>query len=281
MKTRLLFSLSVLTVATGLILGSCRKSDRDEDTETTSSKDNALAESAFNDVFKQLNDAAADNADVNRVPEDAQVMASCGTVTVTPALPNTSFPKTLTIDFGNTNVTCSDGHARRGKIIATFSGKYRDSATVITISLNNFYLDNYAVQGTKTITNKGRNTSSNLYYSISVQNASVTSPQNKTVSWQSTREREWIAGESTPLDLTDDVYLITGSANGTGTSGNTFTVSITQALRVQLNCRWITSGKMTLQPQNLAARYIDYGSGGCDDQATVTINGNTYDVTMN
>ena len=133
----------------------------------------------------------------------------------------------------------------------------------------------------KTITNMGRNANNNLHYSISVQNASVTSPQNKTITWQSSRDREWIAGESTLLDPTDDVYLITGSASGTGSAGNSFTVTITEALRVALNCKWITAGKLTLQPQNLSARYIDYGTGACDNDATVTVNGSTYNVELN
>lgn len=281
MRTRLLFSFTVITVTTGLLLGSCRKSDRDEDTETTSSTDNALAETAFNDIYEQVNNAAFDNADVNRLAENAEVAASCGTVTVTPALPDTTFPKTMTIDFGSTNALCNDGYYRRGKIIATFSGKYRDSSTVITITLNNYHLNDYSIQGTKTITNLGRNANNNLHYSISVQNASITTPQGKTISWQSSRDREWIAGESTVLNPFDDVYLITGSASGTGSTGNTFSVTITEALRVQLDCRWITQGKMTLQPQNLAARYIDYGTGACDNQAAVSINGNTYNVIMN
>lgn len=282
MRPRIILPFAVAALSMGLLFSSCRKSDRDEDTETQSSSDNALAETAFNDVFKQLDDAAAVTPDVNRMAPGSEFtsQSGCATVTVNPALPSTTFPKTLTLDFGNTNVTCSDGRTRRGKIIATLTGKYRDSATVITVTLNNYHVNDYYVQGTKTITNKGRNSSGNLWYTVNVQNASVTSPQGKTVSWQSTRQREWIAGESTLTNPFDDVYLITGSASGTGTAGNTFTVTITQALRVEIGCRWIVSGKATLQPANLATRYIDFGSGACDDQATVTINGNTYNITM-
>ena len=92
--------------------------------------------------------------------------------------------------------------------------------------------------------------------------------------------REWIAGESTILDPWDDVYLISGTADGTGINGNTFSVVIHNPLRVALNCKWIESGTLTLTPQNLSPRDVDYGSGACDDQATVTINGTVYNVTM-
>jgi hypothetical protein len=280
MRTKLFFPLA-LALAASVAIGSCRKSDRDEDKETQSSSDNAIAESAFNDIFKQLDDAASATPDVNRLAPGASVQAGCATVTVNPALPNTSFPKTLTVDFGSSYVLCSDGRYRKGIITATFSGKYRDSLTVITISTNNYYVDNYAVQGTKTITNKGRNSSGNIWFDINVQNAIITTPQGKTITWQSARQREWIAGEGTLANVLDDVYLITGSATGTGTTGNSFSATITQALRVEIGCKWIVSGKLTLQPENIAARYIDFGAGGCDNAATVTINGNTYNIEMN
>lgn len=281
-----LYTLIIIAAAAATI-SSCRKSDRDTDTETQSSVDNSVAENAFNDVYRQLHEAASLSPEIYRIiPGNPTAQAFCGTITVSPSLPDTTFPKTVLINYGSTNVLCSDGNNRRGRIRATFTGKYRDSLSVITITPDSFYLNDYYVQGTKTITNKGRNSSGNLNYRIVVHNASVTypttpaSPYEKKVTWNSTRTREWIAGESTPADLADDAYLITGTANGTGTTGNTFSAEITQALRVQAGCRWIVSGKLTLEPQNLTARYIDFGAGGCDNIATVTVNGNAFEIQM-
>jgi hypothetical protein len=35
-----------------------------------------------------------------------------------------------------------------------------------------------------------------------------------------------------------------------------------------------------LKPANLLDREIDFGSGACDDKATVTIAGKTYEITL-
>jgi hypothetical protein len=99
------------------------------------------------------------------------------------------------------------------------------------------------------------------------------------MTWTSQRSREWIAGESTPLNWADDEYLISGTANGTGFNGNTFNVTITQALHIALNCRWIEEGKLEFTPSGKPTRYLNYGSG-CDALATVTINGIVFNITL-
>ena len=41
-----------------------------------------------------------------------------------------------------------------------------------------------------------------------------------------------------------------------------------------------TAGVLEHTPGGKATRYIDYGNGSCDDQATVTINGHVYTITL-
>jgi len=80
------------------------------------------------------------------------------------------------------------------------------------------------------------------------------------------------------------MYAITGSASGTKASGASFTVNITEALIRNMSSslcrRHFTQGKVELTPSGKATRFIDYGTGACDDQATVTINGNVYNITL-
>jgi hypothetical protein len=48
-----------------------------------------------------------------------------------------------------------------------------------------------------------------------------------------------------------------------------------------IGCRkHFTQGVLEHTPSGKAMRTIDYGNGACDDQATVTINGNTYTITL-
>ena len=121
----------------------------------------------------------------------------------------TTWPKTLTINFGTSNCLCADGNLRRGIITAVFTGQYRKPGTVISIYLSNYYHNNNFVQvGTHTITNNGINTNGNLSYTINVVNASVTTSSG-IISWNSYRTREWISGVTTTLNPWDDVFPFT------------------------------------------------------------------------
>lgn len=270
MKTTKRFALIAFILLIGFANSGCRKNDRDEDKETNSARDNAVAENAFAGIFKSIGEYT-DSTSLLRVGCASYTVDSVGT---------SSWPKTLTIDYGTTNCLGADGNLRRGKIIASFTGRYRDSLTVITISTVNYYHNNNFVQaGTHTITNNGHNASGNLSFTIYVQNASIVTG-NGTISWNSNRTREWIAGESTTSNPMDDVYSIVGSANGTGVNGNGFNVTIYNPLIVALDCPYIKQGALTISPFNLSTRYVDFGAGACDNIATVTINGISYEVNM-
>jgi hypothetical protein len=255
----------------GLIFFSgCRKNDRDEDTETNSSRDNAIAENTFGGILKMIGQYA-DSSAYLRTSYPNFTVDSVGTA---------SWPKTLTIDFGPVNNIGIDGVLRRGKIVASFNGRYRDSLTVVTVSLVGFYHNNNPVTvGTFTITNNGHNAAGNLSYSINIQNAKIITSEGN-ISWTAYRTREWIAGESTTTDPSDDVYSIVGSANGTGVNGNGFNVTIYNPLIVAMNCSYIEKGALALSPFNLSTRYVDFGTGACDNAATVTINGVSYSITL-
>jgi hypothetical protein len=273
MKTRKIVVSISLAFTFGLLFVGCRKNDRDKDTDTSASRDNAIAENSFAGIFKSIGEFS-DSLSQLRI-------SSCATYSISPSIVDTTtWPKTLTINFGTTNCACADGNLRRGVITAVFTGQYRKSGTVITIFTSNYYHNDNLVQvGTHTITNNGINASGNISYTINVQNASVTTP-NGLIKWNSLRTREWIAGASTTLNPWDDIYSITGTANGTAANGNTFDVTINSPLIVALNCAYIEKGILTLTPQHLSPRIIDFGSGACDNAATVSINGTVYDITM-
>lgn len=281
MKNKKLILSILLLAALSIIYFGCKKEKGD--TDQRSAIDNAIAENMFNDVFKQVDNAAKRTTQAGAKYTQFD---TCATLTISSL--DTLWPKTLTIDFGTSNCLCSDMKYRRGKIIANLTGRYRDSATVITVTLDNYYVNDNHVEGTKVIINLGHvgiyNGGNNLEYKIVVSNARITTVDG-IITWESTRYREWIEGEST-TGLTawqDDVYLITGNANGTDINGKNYTATITSSLRVALNCRWIESGTIEVAPEGLAVRTLDfgYGTGGCDNQAKLTINGVDYYFAMN
>lgn len=278
-----------LLVMMGIALSSCKKNNDDNSNqnvlsdEIIAASDNAISSNMFDDVFKQASYGCRKMDDSLSGNSCKSFLAGgCATITITP-FDLTSWPKTVTVDFGTTNCLCTDGRNRRGKVIMEITSWYRDSGCVVTVTPQDYYVNDYKVEGTKVITNLGHNSQQHLTYSVVVTNGKVTDPNGSAYrTWNSNRVNEWISGESTVLNPWDDEYLITGSANGVTRNQKNYTITITSALNVCTCCRWIRDGKLTLTVDNQTPIYVDYGPTlNCDNEAIVTINGTDYLVYMN
>jgi hypothetical protein len=194
-----------------------------------------------------------------------------------------SLPKSFTIDFGTTNCLCKDGNYRRGVIVVAFTGAYRDSGSSHSITFNNYFVNDNQIQGTKTVVNNGRNLAGNLSYSVTINGSIIwsTGYNGGTSTYNSTRTREWTQGEGT-LRWDDDVYLISGTANGTTRSGNTYSMATIAPLKKEIGFRHFTDGILQWTPQGKSTRQIDYGyiNGNRDNLARVTVDGNTFTVKL-
>ncbi len=288
MKTqKLKLVVAIVAIAFTTITSSCKKDKKNEpeekDTDTEAAADQSFASSTVNDLTN-IADEAGTNSSLSsfKLAQSNGLLASlCATVTLdSSAAPS----RTITVNFGTTNCTCSDGRNRRGSLIITFTGHYRDSGSVKTITPVNYFVNDNQITGTKTITNNGHNAANHLVYSIYANIQVIKANGAGTIMWQSTRQREWLLGEATPFNWLDDKYSVTGNASGATANGNAFTSIITTALIKDMTCsanrKHFVSGVITHTPSGKATRTIDFGNGTCDDQATVTINGNTYNITL-
>ena len=249
------------------ITTSCRKmDDESSDSDTETAKDCYLMDANINDALNQADLAANDN--------------NLGKAGPTISIDTNVMPHTMVINYG-TGTLCNDGKLRSGKLNITFTGRYRNAGTVITISTDSFYQNGNKLEAIKTITNNGRNTSGNLNYTISITNAKLTTLDNKTSTHSSTRNREWIAGETT-ITVTDDVYKITGNATGTNNKGLSYTADITAPLIIDFSCAYrITGGTLEIKPQNKLTRTVNYGTGTCDNSFEVKIGNKSYTIYKN
>lgn len=245
-----------------LALVACRREEgaSPADNDIAMALDNSRAELYFADALKQ-SDAAFKNGTV-----------PCA-VSVT--LDLQAMPHTMLVDFGAENCTGPDGLRRRGRLLVTFTGPYAEPGTVITITPQEYFVNDHQVQGSKTVTNMGDNPQGQPYFNVAVA-GTVTAPDS---SWTSThsyqRVRTWVQGSGTPNPL-DDVYLISGGGSGVNRNGQDFTVTITTPLRVEIGCPWIVSGVQEVVPQGRPVRILNFGNGACDNQVTVTVNGFTF-----
>jgi len=283
--------LSFLMVVIILSLFSCKKDNPPENNPTTSGTDevtaaseNALATNMFDDVYKQVDNSSAVTKDsAEGIKSLAGLMSSCATITLPDSEFNlTVWPKHITVDFGTTGCSGNDGRTRKGKILYTTTGWMRDSGTVVTVTTQNYYVDNYKVEGFKTITNNGRNSNNNLSYHVVVTNGKITHPDGTYHTWATDRTSEWTYGETTWLNPWDDKFSTKGGANGITTTEASYTITIDNAnpLITQFGCRWIQQGILTLVVTSHPAITIDYGNGACDANAVATINGTNYPFVM-
>jgi hypothetical protein len=263
MKQTLILPILILVLSS--LIFSCRKDKRDILGSSTST-DNSTAENLFSDMFKVVDDVSSNTSGIR---EDN---IGCIDTIIVDTLSN---PKTIMIDFGSDACTGNDGRNRTGILHITYTGRYREPGTVITITPENYRVNGHLLSGQKTIENMGFNDNGQLYYSITA-NGTVTAPSNEwTITWSANRTRTWVEGQDTPERL-DDVYEITGGCSGVNRNGIAYTSTITTPLRAEVSCAWIVSGNITLEPEGYATRYIDFGAGECNNGFSVTVNGETY-----
>jgi hypothetical protein len=297
MKRRIIISFLAGAITLGLsTFTACKKkevnpvttvgTDSNPESETQQvAADHSQADKAFSDVFDATDDAIKNNG-LNKTGGYYSLLSDCATVSLDAGttVDTTNYPKNLTITFGNGTSTDSclgkDGRWRKGKIHVKIENKrYRDKGAKITVTLDNYYVDGYHIEGTKAITNNGTFTNSTgtyIEYAVNVSGGKITSSGGASATWASTRTRQ------TYVDKTGKVlfHLISGSANGINFHGTAYTVDITTPLKVVPGCRWIEAGVINIIPQNKATRTVDFGNSGCDRLANLIINGHSYQFEM-
>ena len=271
MKNTIKTTLVVAGIVSATMI-SCR---RERDNDTNSAQDNAIAESSYDDANDMADQAGKGvNLDL-KLEQESSLLSTCATVT----RDTTTNPKTITIDFGTTNCTCSDGRVRRGKVLVSYTGKYREVGSHIEIGFDNYYVNDNHVEGTRTVDNLGFNADSNLVFHV-VVDGTITKTDGTVIDWVCDRTREWIAGFDTDIRI-DDAYKVTGTASGTRSNGINFTAETVTPLIRKVSCHQFVSGQLRLTPSGKPERLIDFGNGDCDNEATVTINGNDYTIQLN
>jgi len=265
----LTFMITVL-----FMLSSCKKDNNTIGNDFSASRDDAFAEATYDNVTSIADEAYTLSIQGSFKSDNAVFLGECATVT----LDTTVFPRVLTIDFGDTNCLGKDGRYRRGRIIVTFTGRYWRPGTIITTTFDEYYVNDNQVEGTKVVTNNGFNETGNMNWDIAVNGMITLANGEGSITWNSQRNREWIEGINTPFNRWDNIYLITGDAHGERANGLHWDRQITNPLRIELACRFIVSGTIEIQPEGKALRILDFGDGSCDNEATVTVNGNTYTI---
>ncbi len=252
--------------------------DKSKNNDLNSAKDNALAEVAFLDVYKQAQHYLGVYLEKKSTSDTAIKLYS------TTNQNNIIFPFTLTIYYGTNDHLCSDNKYRRGSLKLYVTAVNADtsiySVMSSSVTFDKYYLNQSKLMGTVDINNNGLDKGNKHHFDIDVSGGFIINA-NGTMSWTSNKTLTQTAGESTPNNLSDDTYLLSGSAAGKDFKGTDFTENIASECSVDLNCRWfIKTGKISVQPYNQEVRNCDYGTGACTGQVKVQIKEESFNFSM-
>jgi hypothetical protein len=282
---KVILNICIFSLSAILIISCKKKEEESVLTDNLVITEESSVQNEFDDVNNTVQDAmkrydaAITGATSSRIEAGADidtsvVLTSCATSTI-----NTT-AKTITIDFGTTDCLCKDGRTRRGVINIAYTGRYKVPGSVITTTLNNYYVNGIKVEGTKTVTHRENQSGT---FDVSVKGGKLTFADGSFTTWTSSLTRTFSEGFSTP-QLNDDVYTISGTTSGKSRAGVDFYTTLTNVV-VKFAC-WRTSrlfpvsGSKTLTTTNGTVR-IDFGNGECGRSVTVTNNkGRTFNVNL-
>jgi hypothetical protein len=262
MKTKKILLSTAILLAIGF--SACNK-DANETTD--------VSQPAFETEANNLSDEIEKSADAVTFDKSGGDYDLAGCASVTVFYPEgTPFPKIITIDFGETNCQVRPNVMKRGKVIISVSDSLINQNAKRIVTFENFYINDYAVTGTRKITNLGTNSDGFPVFDIN-NNFSVGE-----WSRQATGTKTWIEGYDS-MDYSDNVFLLDGSSSTTRPNEVVINRTITQPLRIDRSCGYITEGILTIQWNDNSA-IIDFGDGTCDDVATITNNGEVFEIDL-
>lgn len=288
-------SIAALAFMIGSMLYSCQKDlgstnneSVTEEQATAYSEESSMAEASFDDAEDIATTAADEEGNASEYglngrgfhplfTELRAAIGNCAEITITPN--DSTYPKTITIDFGN-GCLGLDGKFRSGAIIIHLTAPLRRPGSVVTITFRNYYVNRVHLQGTKIISNLS---DPPLHkWSVQVVGGKVTFPSGRGYSYQSIKVKTQVSGMDTRI-VRDDVYELTGRSQTEFNNGLTIILNTETALVKKVACPWISDGKLKIRI-NDRVLFLDYGfpaGGQCDNKALLTWNnGNNQRVVM-
>ncbi len=270
-----------------LIIWSCKKSEQSTqlDTESQTAIDYSICEKEFAQVGPTATNLTikTKSSPPRLMQGFTGVLSSCDTLTWVSG--DTLWSSTghqdpiYEYDFGTCGGYMYDGVPRTGKWKITFrNGGIKKPGSSMLLQFINYKLGTVSYAADSIVFRSGGYNNGVFTYTVNVYNA-VCTASTWTITYNSTRSVSVDTKNTT--DPSDDVItIVNGSAQGKNRENRYYTVTINNLIKPS-NCKYITQGTITLSPEGLKTRTINYGSGVCDNKATVTVDGNLFEITLN
>jgi hypothetical protein len=247
-----------------IALTSC-KEDRAEvqdDSYTEAAEEVLKSGALYNHIFRISNQTVHNIEIDEQLKIDGEVVSEdyCSDI-VYHLSDDSSYVQDITITYNS--FSCSEvGQRRTGKIHMFLTGLISDYGTVLTVILQDFYIEHHKIEGTHTYTNKSQGSSKWVFEQI-VENGKITFPNGDYGLWESEKEVE--------IYFQNDFFTQTGNTNGVSSKGIEFETEILIPLEKAFTCDYIRKGSIWMSLEDYDEIIIDYGDGDCDNTATITL----------
>lgn len=266
----------------GIIFVGCNKeNDSIDDSSSLAEMSEGIETTEIDDLSENVNDIVEnaylelDNNNLlksedSKTQNNNRFLSDC--VTITKVI--TSQNIEVTLDYGDA-CTTKKGDVLSGKIQMLISLNIEDKSTVIDYSFDDFYFNDKKIEGSvnkiRTRSNENGNPQAVINSDIKITWEDASSSLIK-----GERKREWIEGADN-LSWGDNVYSITGNWTISKRNGNIRTSTIVEPLIRNLACKFLVSGIVEIE-KNDTKKILDYGDGECNDLASLTVEGKTYEI---
>ena len=283
-KTQKIASIITSLFLLGMILVSCNN-ENDSITDDSSSAElsEAFETTEIDDVSENVNDIVENayfelssnnlsKSEDSKTHNNNRFLSEC--VTITKVI--TSENIAVTLDYGDACTTKKED-VLSGKIQMLISPNLEDKSVVIDYSFDNFYFNDKKIEGSvnkiRTRSNENENPQAVINRDIKIiwQDASFSLIKGE-------RKREWVEGADNML-WADNVFSITGSWTITKRDGNIRTSTIVEPLIRNMACKFLISGIVEIEKTD-KKKILDYGDGECNDLASLTVDGTTYEINL-
>ncbi|WP_310554747.1 hypothetical protein [Flavobacterium sp.] len=284
----------MLAFAFSVVLISCSKDDNDNNATAFTSEEtitNSKIDMENDDLSKIVDEQLTVQDGIGArvaIPSTSFLPVGCATVVRNPTsgFPSVGGIITKTITFDTAGCTMPNGNILKGKIIISIPYQPNATSHIITCTFENFYHNQRKVEGTKiftrTMTVETPNSPSHPILSMEM-NLTITLADGRILTRNGTRTTEIIAGYDTS-EWNDNVYSVTGSWQTSYPNLSIKTTTITSPIILKFSCiadnkSIFSQGVITFSRNNRIAS-LNYGDGSCDNLATFSINGNSYEIIL-
>lgn len=260
---------------------SCQKSaDLKVATPTTTVDKEHMRQAASLQTLLMADDNQQDQFALNAASLQAAVVAAECPMTVTYDNPPGVYPRTVTVDYGP--VDCYNVHnqtTRRGKVMTTYYGDMADSGQYYIQTYDNYYVDTVHIEGELKMAHVSRKKDPQNTYRKTFINRTITEVNGDVYIYNGDRRLVKKQDDGTyPGPIYIGNFRVTGSVSASVSpmSGAPYTwvdsVDKAQPLLYR-DCIYPGQGVLITSFSDGSVWTVDYGLGGCDTQATLSIDG--------